>query len=340
LKLEGQVRGIGKHAAAVIITEKDLRYSDRCNLAIRNNIISVNWDKKDAEYMGMLKIDVLGLSNLSILHYMKELVKQNSNIDIDLNAIDLNDKRILDEFGKGNCIGIFQFGTYGLRRLCRDLKIDSFDLLVDATAIYRPASLRSGMTDKFKVRRFDYKYKYGGKLGDIIDNTFGIIIYQEQVMRIVNEIAGMTFIDADKIRKLLDAENVEGLKKYKYEFIHGCMNNSGISRIDAINIWEMLIKHGGYNFNLSHACGYTILSYINMYFKVYFPAEFFCAVLTYINVNKRQEIIDDAVHSKFCIATPKIGISDSIKWICKDKTIYMPFIEVKGIGEEIGRAHV
>lgn len=334
LQLENQCRGIGKHAAAIIITKDDLRYTDRCNLTNRSNTLTINWDKKDAEYMGMLKIDILGLSNLSIVNYAKELIKINHNVDVNMNDIDINDKNILREFARGNCTGVFQFGTYGLKQLCKDLKIDSFNLLAHTTALYRPSSLRSGMVDEFKFnRRKNIKNKHKNRLDDILSDTYGIIIYQEQIMNIINKLALMSFTEADKIRKLFDKENHAELLKYKYKFIQGCMSNN-IGRIDAINIWNTLNQYGGYQFNKSHAFGYTMLSFFNMWLKYYYPTEFMCANLTYCNPDKKVELLEEIGRMGLKIMTPKINFSEKEKWVSKDKTIYMPFIEIFGIGEK------
>uniref|UniRef100_A0A6M3M3Y1 Putative DNA polymerase n=1 Tax=viral metagenome TaxID=1070528 RepID=A0A6M3M3Y1_9ZZZZ len=332
-KLNGQVRGIGKHAAAAIITREDLRYSDRCNLTKKENAISINWDKKDAEYVGMLKVDILGLSNLSMIHFASDLIKEKHGIDIDFNSIDLKDKKVLKEFSLGNCIGIFQFGTYGLRNLCKDLRADSFELLTFITALYRPSSLRSGMVDKFKLRRAGKEScVHDNPLDEILLETYGIILFQEQVMQIAHRVAGMSFTDADKIRKLLDKEDRNVLnEKYMRPFIKGCMSK-GIERITAIEIWDQLLLHGNYGFNKSHATGYTILSFSNMFLKVYFPIEFMCASLTHTADNKKDELIEETKRLGIKIMTPKIGISHSTKWVSKRNTIFMPFIDIHGIG--------
>jgi DNA polymerase-3 subunit alpha len=334
-KLNGQVRGIGKHAAAAIITREDLRSSDRCNLTKRSDSISINWDKRDAEYVGMLKVDILGLRNLSMVHYAKDLIKEKNNIDLDFENIDLADKKVLHEFSLGNCVGIFQFGTYGLRKLCKELMADSFELLTCITAIYRPASLRSGMVDKFKLRRAGKESSiHDNQLDEILLDTYGIIVYQEQVMQIVNKIAGLPFTDADKIRKLLDKENRDVLnEKYMRDFVKGCVSK-GIERCTAIEIWEELLLHGGYNFNAAHAVGYTILSFINMFLKVFYPVEFMCASLTFAAQEKKDELIEEAKRLNIKAMTPKVGISHATKWVPSGNTIYMPFIDVFGIGEK------
>ena len=333
-QLEGQIRGIGKHAAAIILAKEDLRISNRCNLTRRNEVLTVNWDKKDAKFMGMLKIDILGLSNLSIMSYCKELIKQNHNIEINFEEIDLEDNLVLREFARGNCIGIFQFNTYGLSKLCKELRVNNFDLLMHIVAMHRPAALRSGMVEEFKTNYFrKEKNVHGNKLDKILYDTYGIIIYQEQVIRIIVELAQMSFINADRIRKLLDHEDKESLEQYRYPFIQGCIKND-IDRLDAIKIWKNLISYGGYGFCQAHACGYTILSFMNQWAKVYYPAEFMCASLTFSPLDKKQELINEAYRIGLKVIPPKVGISHATLWTLKGKTVYTPFIEVKGVGEK------
>lgn len=334
-RLNGQVRGIGKHAAAAIITKDDLRDSDRCNLIKRDDVISINWDKRDAEYVGMLKVDILGLSNLSIMHYVKDLVKERYKVDLDFDKINLKDKRVLNEFALGNCVGVFQFGTYGLRKLCKDLNADSFELLTHITALYRPASLRSEMDKKVIKRRAGIETSlHNNPLDEVLLETYGVILYQEQVMQIVYKIAGMSFVDADKIRKLLDKEDKDKLNQnYMRKFVNGCASR-GIERTVAIEIWEELLSHAAYGFNRSHAVAYTILSFANMYCKVYYPTEFICASLTFAAEDKKAELIEEAERLHVKVMTPKIGISLADKWISKGKTIYMPFIDIYKVGEK------
>ena len=259
IKLEGQVRGIGKHAAAIIVTEKDLRDSNRCNITNRDGDISINWDKKDAEYVGMLKIDVLGLSNLSLVTHIIKLIKEKYNKNIVFDQINFNDKKIFNEFAKGNCNGIFQFGSYGLKKLCVDLKVDSFELLTHITAIYRPAFLRSGAINNFKDRRFKNEREQNKILNEVLSDTYGMIIYQEQVIQLIHRVAGLSFTEADKIRKLLDIEDKEKIMGCRDLFIKGCTNN-GIKKSDAIGIWIEIVGHGGYGFNKCLSKDTTILA--------------------------------------------------------------------------------
>jgi len=335
LSLEGQVRGAGQHAAGIVISDKSFMDGDKAYLVKRSGHLVCNWDKYDVGFMGMLKLDVLALSTLSIFHYAFDLIKKNCDIDIDFSKISLEDKKVYNEFSNGNCVGIFQFGTYGLRKLAKELKIDSFDLLSAATALYRPAPLQSGLVDEFKERRNDNsKIEYDHeKLENILKDTLGIVVYQEQIMQSISALSGFSLHDSDKLRKALDKNNEDKIKEFKNDFVDGCINN-GIKKEQIGFIWKKIKSWGGYGFNRSHAYAYSVLSYCGMWLKVYYPTEFICASLTHGSDDKKDELIQEAYRLGLLIVLPKIGISDSIKWIAKDKKLYTPFIEVKGFGEK------
>lgn len=333
-KLSGKIRGVGSHAAGIVISKEKIIDGGKANL-IKNKEISINWDKKDAEYMGMLKIDILGLSNLSIVNECISLIKKNKNIDVDIKNISFDDEKIFEEFSLGNCTGCFQFNTKGLRSFCKRLKIEKFETLIHATALYRPAIIKRGLLDEFIIRKKNQNkifYKHN-KINDVLGSTYGIILYQEQLMRIVTEVALMDFVDADSIRKMFETEGTKNIEKYESKFINGCIKN-GVDKKEAINLWEYLKFNGGYGFNLAHATAYTMLSYIDMWLKVNYPMEFMCAFLSMSPDDKKEEIIKEAIRMNVKIEPPTINISDSKKWIIHNQSLYMPFIEIKGIGEK------
>jgi DNA polymerase III subunit alpha len=336
LRLKGQIRGRGQHAAAVVICNHDLRGSDRCNLVINEKAYSVNWDKKDAEYMGMLKLDTLSLSNLTMMRHANELIKKNYNKIVEFEHITFDDKNILEQFAKGNSIGCFQFSSHGLRNLCKQLKIDNFELLITASALHRPAVLKSGLVDEFiKRKNENIEWQYTNKtLNEILSPTYGIIVFQEQLMRIVVEVAGLTFLDADKIRKIFEDEGFKDLSTYEKQFVDGCINRGKLKRKEAEEIWGYLTHHGGYGFNKAHSTAYTMISYWNMYLKYYYPVEFICACLTYNPQMKKEELLKEAFRMGLKVVPPKVNISHHEKWEAHKGKIYMPFSEIKGIGSK------
>lgn len=336
LKLEGQCRGAGQHAAAVIISADSLTEGDKCCLVNRNKTKVVNWDLDDCEYMGLMKLDVLGLNTLSILSETKRLIKENYGVDIDFNSIPLNDQKVLDEFSAGNNVGCFQFNSYGMTKLCKELGIDDFETLVVANALYRPGTLRSGLTEDFVERKKGKKWKsIHPKIDEYTKSTYGIVVYQEQVMRLVVELAGMSWVEADKIRKVIGkSKGAKELHKFKEAFVSGCVKNKTLSKGKASKLWGDLEAFGGYSFNRSHSVAYTLLGVWGQYLKVYYPTEFICASLSYGQEDKKNQLTKEAYRLGLSLVLPKVGVSDPKKWVVKDKKLYVPFIEIKGIGDK------
>ena len=339
-KLEGQVRGKGQHAAAVCISTDDLRSGTRVSLvrgSKNSSDLVVNWDKYDIEHVGLMKLDILGLNALTVLSETRKLVKENTGEDIVFEDIPLDDKRCLDEFSKGNNIGCFQFGSLGLRKLCVELGIDSFMMLVHANALFRPGTLRSGMIPHFTARKngteeFEYKHPVLEKL---TKKTYGIILYQEQVMQFMYDLGGLGWKTADTVRKVISkSQGVEQFRKFKKLFADGCVKKKTLPRDVAEELWDELSSFGSYGFNLSHAVEYSYISYWDMWCKVYYPGEFMCASLTHGNDRKKSDLIEEAIRLGLDVRPPKIGKSDSIKWMLKDGVLYAPFIEIKGIGDK------
>uniref|UniRef100_A0A6M3KVX9 Putative DNA polymerase n=1 Tax=viral metagenome TaxID=1070528 RepID=A0A6M3KVX9_9ZZZZ len=340
LILQGQVRGYGQHAAGLVISQEDLITSNKCNLILKGSgdqqFTSINWDMEDCEYMGLIKLDILGLKEVTIIGETLRLVKQNHNKDIDPAKINLEDKKVLKEFAAGNNVGVFQFNSWGMIDLCKKLRIDSFNMLSHANALYRPGTLRSGVVDKFVERKKKKKWDVINKeIERITSYTFGIIVYQEQVMEIANSIAGLSWKDADKIRKIIGkSKGKSELKKYKERFITGCIESKKLNNKEAIELWKQLEEFGSYGFNKAHSVAYSMIGYCCQWLKKYYPTEFICAALTYGSKDKKAEIIKEAYRLGLPVILPKAGKSDASNWIVKSGNLYCPFMEVKGIGSK------
>jgi len=322
-KLINQIRGVGQHAAGVVLVDNIYRYG---NVAKRQNAFTINWDKEDVKYLGLLKLDILALSALDVLQEIKKLVKINRKIELKFEDIPLDDEKVLSEFSFGNTTGVFQFSSQGMTDLCKQVDVDKFDLIPMVIALYRPAPLKSGMPDLFLKNRFSQNRCFD----EILEDTYGVLIFQEQVLKFLIGKASFSFTEADEVRKALDHESVDFLNNIKPRFIRGCLKN-GISREDAELNWNTLMKYGGYAFNKAHATGYGLLAYWFMYCKVYYPIEYICSQLTLGNVNKK-EMLKEALRLGLKIALPKIGYSKAKIWQVKDDILFMPFIEIKGIG--------
>lgn len=334
-KLEGQIKTYSQHAAAVVVSKQPIGESGRCNLLERKGVTLINWEKDDTEYVGLMKLDVLGLKLLSILNDAKKAIKENHDVDIDFDSIDLNNKKVIREINNGNTVGIFQFNQWATKNLVQEIVAENFQHLADTTALVRPGPYASGMTEEYIKRKnegTDWKRKH--KVYEkITKDTYGLLVYQEQVMAVISEVAGLSYSMADNIRKVIGKKrNPKAFKQYKDQFINGCKQTKIFDATEAIEFWEGLQKWAGYGYNMAHATGYTILAFWCGWLKVYYPTEFICASLTYGAKPKRNELVEEAYRLGLTVVLPKVGISDSINWIAKDKKLYVPFVDVKGIG--------
>lgn len=337
MSFEGQVASYGRHAAGVVVSDEDLRSGKNCYLATRHGHLVCNWSKDDGEYNGLMKLDVLGLNNLTIISEALDLIEQRRGFKLDLNQIDLEDKKLLDEFTEGNTIGVFQFNSASMIKLCRDIKAESFDQVVALNALHRPGALRSGYTQIYRDRKHGLKeteYKHPW-MERITKDTQGLIIYQEQIMRLMYELGGLPWKTADTIRKTVSkSKGVEEFMKFKSSFVEGCVKNKTLSKEDAETIFDELKNTGSYAFNRSHAVTYSLIAMWDMYMKMYYPIEYMCACLSWGPDNKKLELINETKRLGISILLPDINISDSKRWIIDhDENLVAPFSEIKGVGE-------
>lgn len=330
------VHNSGAHAAACIVSKFPLTQEGRCNLVNRNKNIVVNWDMEDCEYQGLMKLDLLGLSTLSMLSDARVLLRKKLDEEFDFTTIDLGDKKTLHEFAMGHNIGIFQFNSPGMMKLCQDLKIGKFEDLVNANALYRPGPLQSGITAEFVERKKGAKWVKKSKVvEEITKDTYGLIIYQEQIMQLANTLAGLPWQEADKIRKVIaKSKGAKELAKFKKSFIDGCLEEGSLARQEIERLWDEIEEFGGYGFNLSHATSYSMLSYWAQYLKVHHPTEFISVCLSHSPNDKKSALVKEAYRLGLRVMTPKVGLSDAKQWRAKDNCLYAPFIEVKGIGDK------
>ncbi|MFW9881385.1 MAG: uracil-DNA glycosylase family protein, partial [Candidatus Thorarchaeota archaeon] len=338
VELEGQIRQKSTHAAAMCISADDFRLGKRANLQKgKEEDLVVNWEKYDIEHFGIMKLDILGLNALTVLAECRKLIRENHNKNINFENLKLTDEKCYIEFSKGNTIGCFQVGSQGLSKFCRQLGIDDFRMLAHATSLFRPGTLRNNMAGEFvKRKNGEEEIKYLHPiLKEITEETYGIILYQEQIMRIMNELAGLDWGICDSVRKIVaKSQGDEKFLSFKEKFAKGCVKNKTLKYDDAEELWGQLSSFGNYSFNLSHAVEYSMITYWQMYCKVYYPYEFICASLTYGGEDKKEELIKESFRLGLDIRTPKVGISKAYEWVVKDNILYVPFVEIKGFGEK------
>lgn len=339
MELEGQVRGVGQHAAAMCISSDDLRDGKRCNLSIRKNTILANWDKYDSEFMGLMKLDILGLSALTVLNETRRLIRKNHGDEIVFDDIPLDDKEVYKEISRGHTTGAFQIGSIGLSQYCRELGIHEFEDIVHATALWRPGTLRSGMAHEFRLRKnkkVEWKHIHPS-MSELTDETYGVILYQEQVMRFMYEFAGLPWKTCDTVRKVISkSQGDELFQQFKGLFVEGCKERKTLDPKAAEKVWDELSTFGSYGFNKAHSVEYSLITYWDMWMKVHYPAEFMAMTLTYGSGDKKAEYAEECRRLGLKIELPKVGISHPSEWVAikGDNRLFIPFSEIKGIGEK------
>jgi DNA polymerase-3 subunit alpha len=336
IKLEGQIRGVGQHAAAVVISAEDLTQGTRGNLSIRSNEIVSNWDMADSEFMGLMKLDVLGLNTLSVLNETKRLIHM-VNPEFSFDKIALDDLKVYKEIYDGNNSGVFQISARSTSKIAQQISATNINELSDVIALVRPGPMDSGMTQDYidrKNKGLRWKRKHQ-IYEDIVKDTYGIVIYQEQVMDVIHKVAGLPYATADRIRKVIGKKrDPKEFEPYEKAFIAGCIESKTFSKQEAKEFWKALQAHARYSFNKSHSVEYAIIAYWTAWCKLYYPVEFICASLTYGQQGKHIELIEESVKKGFKLKLPKVGISDAFKWVCRDNVLYVPFIQIKGVGEK------
>ena len=334
--LEGTIRGASQHASAIIVSKEDLTQSGQCYLAKRKGTIVVNWAKGDAERQGLLKLDLLGLNQITIIKETQDLIKESGNVISDLNYLNPNEKEIFEMLSKGDTAGVFQMNTPHITKFVKRMGIENFSHMIDVIALVRPGPLESGMADEYIERKHGKEWNKEHEIyEDITKDSFGQAIFQEDLMFVITRMAGLPFTIADKIRKIIGKKrDVSEMLPYKKMFIDGCIKQDTFSKIEAEDFWHVMENASKYLFNRSHSVAYAHIGYQCAWLKYHYPLEFLCANMTYGKEDKKSDLIKWGFSKGIKIKLPKIGISKSDKWIIRDGVLYAPFTEVKGIGEK------
>lgn len=341
-QLAGSMRSLGRHAAGVVVAGEPL--VTRAAVEKRNGEQTVNWDKQVVEEFGLIKLDILGLSTLDMLSIAKQKIEKNHKIELDLLSIPLDDEKVLKAFGEGATAGVFQFVSPGMKGLLRDLaeggRSLTFEDVYAATALFRPGPLQSGMTDEYvRIKQGIVKPHYPHpKLEDALRETRGIIVYQEQVMQIARDLCGYTMGESDKLRKVMGKKLPEEMEKQREHFVQGAVETSGVTEAFASELFDQIAEFAGYGFNKSHSVAYTLISYLCMWLKVNYPAEFFAASLSIAKEDELPSIVKDAELHKIYIVPPCVNRSSDTFEIGYDAIreqhiLYAPFSAVKGVSE-------
>lgn len=332
--LEGTPRHSSTHAAGVVITPKPLtefvplQYSSE-------NFVTTQFDKDRVEEIGLLKMDLLGLRTLTVISDSLKLVKESQGIDIDIDNIDLYDEKTCAMLARGETAAVFQVESAGMTQLVKDLGPESFEDLIPLVALYRPGPLGTGMVSDFvDGRHGKIKQNYLHPiLEPILKDTFGVVLYQEQVMRIASDLSGFSLGQADILRRAMGKKKPEELASQKKAFVSGAEAN-GVKGKIAEEIFALLEHFAGYGFNKSHSAPYALLVYQTAWLKSHYPVEFMASILTSVmNFNEKvSHYIEVCRHMGIKVLPPDVNASGR-SFSVDEGNIRFGLAGVKNVGE-------
>ena len=334
--LEGMPRNSGKHAAGVVIAPAPLDEIVPLAKDTKTNSIITQFEKNTLEKIGLVKMDFLGLKNLTIIYNAIQEIRSRHNNNFDIEKIPLDDNKTYELLQKGLTKGIFQVESSGITNLIQKAKPSKFEDIVACIALYRPGPLQSGMADEYiKCKNGETKVTYPHEsLKNILEDTFGTIVYQEQVMLISQIAAGFTMSEADTLRKAMGKKKMDVMAQLKEKFVEGAITK-GHEQAWADDLFEKMSKFGEYGFNKSHSVAYGLITYQTAYLKANYPVEFLKSTLDadIENSEKLIELIHSSQELNITILPPDINQSNSYFTILSDNIIRYGLLGLKGIGK-------
>jgi DNA polymerase-3 subunit alpha len=333
-RLEGMSRNAGVHAAGVVIAPGPI--TDYAPLFKSNrDEITTQWAMKEVERVGLLKMDFLGLSTLTLIRDALAELKRTEDVALDIDAIPLDDPATYQLFVEGQTYGIFQFESSGMREILRKAKPQRLDDLIALNALYRPGPLKSGMVDDFiarKAGKSEVKYELP-QLEPILADTYGVIAYQEQVMRIASELAGFTLGQSDVLRKAMGKKDPKVMARQREAFLEGARKN-GVNEKKATKIFDLMEYFAGYGFNKSHSTAYAYLAYQTAYLKANYPRHFAAALLTIeaANTDKLALYIGECRERGIDVLRPDLNESH-LHFSVVPSGVRFGLTAIKGLGE-------
>ncbi|MDX2249488.1 MAG: DNA polymerase III subunit alpha [Bacteroidia bacterium] len=333
--LEGTARHTGVHACAVIIAPGDVTNYAPVAVAKDESLVT-QYDGPMAEMCGLLKMDFLGLRTLSILKTAIKLVKENHKVEIDPDNIDLEDLKTYELYQRGDTVATFQFESDGMRKYLRQLKPTNIEDLIAMNALYRPGpmdNIPSFINRKHGREKLEYPHNM---LEPILKNTYGIMVYQEQIMQVARTMGGYTMGGADLLRRAMGKKKIEIMEKERAHFVKGAEEN-GVDKKVAGEVFALMEKFASYGFNKSHAAAYSILAFKTAYMKAHYPAEYMAAVLTH-NVSDIKKItffIEECRRMGIEVLPPDINESQSLFSVNRKGQIRFGLEAIKGVGHAV-----
>ncbi|MGQ9650849.1 MAG: DNA polymerase III subunit alpha [Phycisphaerae bacterium] len=337
-RLEGLSRHTGVHAAGVVICDEPLESFIPLYQPPGTDQVITQFDGPSVEACGLLKMDFLGLKTLTVLERARQLVKKQQGIDLDLDRIELDDQNVYQLFVRGETKGVFQFESGGMRDVVMKMKPNRIEDLIAANALYRPGPMVH--IDAYVARKHGEQWSTPHPImTEVLKETYGILVYQEQVSRLVNRLGGIELKQAFRLAKAISKKKTAMIESMREPFVKGCAEK-GVPRQTAEEIFEDILRFGGYAFNKSHSTGYALVAYKTAYMKVYYPTEYMAALLTLEmdSTDKVVEYIEECKRMGIRVSAPDVNLSDNDFTVIRSEQgkgeIRFGLQAIKGVGEK------
>ncbi|MBI3549036.1 MAG: DNA polymerase III subunit alpha [Elusimicrobia bacterium] len=340
-KLEGLKRNTSVHAAGIVITKDAVVNYTPLAQAGKSDVVTTQYDGEVLPKLGLLKMDFLGLRTLSIIQHAVENIHASGHKGFDVQTLPLDDVKAFDLLKSGKCLGVFQLDSEGMRDLVRKLKPSEFRDVVALVALYRPGPMQSGMVDDFVANKHGKKVTYEhALLKPILEDTYGCMVYQEQVMEISKSLAGFSPGQADGLRKAMGKKDPMAAEALREDFLSGCKKNKLTDKL-ANKIYDQMVKFGGYGFNKSHSAAYGLVAYQTAFLKANFPIEYMTALITSEighnalvegKENKLVTYLNEAKAMGIEVLPPNVQKSE-VKFSIEDGKIRFGLVAIKNVGE-------
>jgi DNA polymerase-3 subunit alpha len=335
-RLEGLARHTGIHAAAVVICDKPLDDYVPLYQVPKSKELLTQFDGPCVEKCGLLKMDFLGLRTLTVIERARQLAERNHGIKLDLEKIPLDDPKVYELFLRGDTKGVFQFESGGMRDVLMKMRPNRIEDLIAANALYRPGPMK--YIDEYIGRKHGEKWTTPHPImTEVLNETYGIMVYQEQVSRLVNRLGGIELKKAFRLAKAISKKKHDMIEAMRPDFIKGC-GEKGVAKEVAEQIFADILEFGSYAFNKAHSTGYGIVAYKTAYLKTYYPTEYMAALLTFEmgSTEKVSEYIEECRHLDIRIAPPDVNISENDFTVVGkgERLIRFGLAAIKGVGEK------
>lgn len=342
-KIEGLIRETGIHAAGLVVADKPIIEYMPVMQKGNSAPIVTQWDLNRIDQCGLLKIDFLGLRNLSIVDMCLENIKERHNIELDMYEIpDIYDEKTFQSLSRGDNVGLFQIESSGIQDLLFGVKPENIDDISAILALYRPGPMGSGVHHEYIERKHKRKPSQvlHPSLQPFLEKTYGLLLYQEQLLALAQGVAGFSVGDADGLRKAVGKKKPEEMKKWREKFIEGCVNTSRMKKETASKLFGEIEHHASYSFGRNHSISYSLLTYTTAFLKANYPIEFMAAALSTVQEKKErlQMYLNECYNLGIEVLSPSVNKSDAKFKVIDDNRITYGFSGIDGVGEASMRA--